>query len=331
MTVAVIGAGVAGLATARELSLRGAAAIVFERDGVPGGRVATNVIEGYVFDTGAQSIVPHGSELTDVMLSKLDTRDLVHIQTPVFVHEHLRVMPGDPRRNSEARYTYGGGMAELPKLLSKELDVRLNCNVTEIERADNQFMVLGEVFDAVVTTVPVPQASVLLWGLGAHKATAQSRYRSCLSVLLGFEVAPPTNRYHAIVTEEESHPLQWLSLETVKAAGRSPAGTTALVAQLSTSFSRTAWDWEDQRIIAEAAGFVKTLFGAAWIRPVVSRVIRWKYSQPEAIVLFDSLNHRNERLVISGDGVAGGRIEYAFASGLRAARLLTEELGGTTI
>ena len=326
MKVAVIGAGIAGLATARELGLRGVSAVVFERDGFPGGRVATEAIDGYVFDTGAHSVVPHGSELTDVILNKLDAADLLRIETPVFFHEHLRVTPADSRRNGHPRYTYRPGLAELPRLLALDLDVRFNASVTEIGRADIQFLVHGETFDAVVTTVPVPQASVLLWGLSTHKAIAQSRYRSCLSVLLGFEVEPPTTRYHALVTEEESHPLQWLGLETVKAPGRSKTGTTALVAQLNPSFSRTAWDWDDARIIAEVTGFVSTLYGSAWTLPTVSRVKRWKYSQPEAIVLFDSVNHRNERLIVAGDGVAGGRIEYAFASGLRAARLLTDEL-----
>jgi renalase len=326
LKVAVIGAGISGLATVRELGRRGIKATAFERDPIPGGRVATETIEGYVFDTGAQSVVPHSSELADVIANSLDTTDLLLIDKPVFVHEHLRVTSGDPKRNSSPRYTYRQGLAELPRLLAENLDIRLASNVTEIEVRDNHFTVLGEEFDAVVTTVPVPQASVLLWGLGAHKSIAQSRYRSCLSVLLGFALEPPTSRYHAIVTEEESHPLQWLGLETVKAPSRSALGTTALVAQLNPSFSRTAWEWDDDRIVGEVAGYLTTLYGPAWTHPAVSRVRRWKYSQPEAIVLFDSINHRNERIVVSGDGVAGGRIEYAFASGLRAARLLTEEL-----
>ena len=316
----------AGLATARLLQARGAAATIFERDAVAGGRVATATIGQFVFDSGAQSVVPYESELTAVMLNELDNGDLIRISTPVYINEHLRVTAGDPKRNSAARYTYRSGLATLPRLLSLGLDIRFGQNVTDVERIDGGFKVLGDMFDAVVTTVPIPQASVILWGLGAHKATGQSRYRSCLSVMLAFEEPPPTDRYHAIVTEEDTRPLQWLSLESVKAPGRSPDGTTALVAQLNPSFSKTAWEWDDARIVAEAAGFVTTLFGPRWTLPVASRVKRWKYSQPESIVMFDTVNHRNERLIVSGDGVAGGRIEYAFASGLRAARLLTDEL-----
>lgn len=325
MRVAVIGAGIAGLAAARELFDRGAEPVVFERDAAPGGRVSTEVIDGFVFDSGAQSVAPHEAELATYMRDRLETGDLVRIETPVFVHEHLRVTAGEGRRNDAPRYTYRQGIAELPRLLAEGVAVRYEANVTEIERIDERFAVLGERFDAVVTTVPLPQASVLFWGVGARKATGQSRYRSCLSVLLGFEVAPPTDKYHAIVTHEESHPLLWLGLETVKAPGRSPEGSTALVAQLSPTFSKTAWDWDDRRIVAAATGYVSTLFGPGWMRPVVSRVKRWKYSQPEAIVLFDTVNHPHERLIVAGDGVAGGRIEYAFASGLRAARLLTDE------
>lgn len=325
MSVAVIGAGVAGLATARELRKRGVQSVLFERDPQPGGRVATESIGKFVFDVGAQSVVPHESELSRVLLDELDSSDLLIVQPPVFVHEHLRVTAGDLKRNAAPRYTYRQGLAELPRLLADGLDIRLGANITEIGRVDGRFVVAGEVFDSVVTTVPVPQASILLWGLGVHKAIAQSKYRSCLSVLLGFELDPPTDRYHALVTEEESHPLLWLGLESVKAPNRSAPGTTALVAQLNPSFSRTAWEWDDARIVAEATGYVTTLYGTSWTHPVVSSVKRWKYSQPESIVLFDSVNHRNEQVVVAGDGVTGGRIEYAFASGLRAARLLTDE------
>jgi hypothetical protein len=278
-----------------------------------------------VFDTGAQSIVPYSSELTAVMLHQLDTADLLKIQTPVFIHEHLRVTAGEAKRAQVDRYCYLQGIAELPRLLQTDIEVRFDQNVSEIESTGNGYQILGEHFDAVVLALPVPQASLLLWGLGQRKATGQSRYRACLSVQLGFEVDPPTSRYHALMTEEETHPLQWLSLETVKAPGRSPAGTTAIVAQLNPSFSRTAWDWDDDRIVAAVTGYITTLFGQAWMRAAISRVKRWKYSQPEAIALFDTVNHRGDRVIVAGDGVMGGRIEYAFASGLRAARLLMDE------
>lgn len=325
MKVGIIGAGVAGLAAARELKANAAKPIVFERSPEIGGRVTTIELDGFVFDGGAQSVVPYQSELADVIVNQLDASDLVRIEKPVYVHEHLRVHPSDPKRSASPRYTYRTGLLQLPRLLAAGLDVRVGTVVTGIERRGDRFLVVDEEFDAVITTVPVPQASLLLHGAGGHRPSLQSKYRSCLSVLLGYDFAPPTDRYHALVTEEDSHPLQWLSLETVKSPNRSPEGCTALVAQLNPSYSNVAWEWSDERIVADVGGYLNTLFGASWMRPRLSRVIRWKYSQPEAIVLFDTVNKPKDRLLVAGDGVIGGRIEYAFSSGLRAARLLMDE------
>lgn len=51
--VAVIGAGIAGLAAAHELKKAGFAVVVYEKAGVPGGRMATHYKDGFQFNSGA--------------------------------------------------------------------------------------------------------------------------------------------------------------------------------------------------------------------------------------------------------------------------------------
>lgn len=53
-TIAVVGAGIAGLLLARELKARGAEVVVFEKSRGLGGRMATKRVGEAVFDTGAQ-------------------------------------------------------------------------------------------------------------------------------------------------------------------------------------------------------------------------------------------------------------------------------------
>ncbi len=55
--VVIVGAGLAGLTCARELALRGIASIVVEADGVVGGRVRTDVVEGFPLDRGFQVLL----------------------------------------------------------------------------------------------------------------------------------------------------------------------------------------------------------------------------------------------------------------------------------
>lgn len=57
--VAIVGAGIAGLCCAYELSRRGVEVVVFEEAGHVGGRMATRVREGLHFDVGADHLSEH--------------------------------------------------------------------------------------------------------------------------------------------------------------------------------------------------------------------------------------------------------------------------------
>src|SRR3989339_468737 len=52
MKVAVIGSGVAGLATAIRVAARGDSVTLFEKNGTPGGKISQIRDNGYRFDTG---------------------------------------------------------------------------------------------------------------------------------------------------------------------------------------------------------------------------------------------------------------------------------------
>lgn len=62
--VAVVGAGIAGLTTAYRLGEAGRAVRVFEVDDRVGGRMASRRHEGYVIDSGAETIAARGYEAT---------------------------------------------------------------------------------------------------------------------------------------------------------------------------------------------------------------------------------------------------------------------------
>jgi predicted NAD/FAD-dependent oxidoreductase len=324
MRVAILGAGISGIACARHLVQAGVSATILEKSRGVGGRVATRRVGPYIFDSGAQSLASPPNELTDLIQNGLPHEALHRIDAPIFTHDSLHVSPGDSRKNATPRFTFRGGLNTLAKLLSEDLDVRRETAVEAIERNGSVFSIGQELFDAVVLTMPVPQASLLLWPLGERRPTGPSRYRSCLSILLGYAQPAPTQAYHALINVEGNHPLQWLGLESVKSPDRAPEGHTALVAQMSAAFSLSAWDWPQERLVETAAAYVSRLYGPKWLHPEVSDVMKWKYSQPEMVVGFESVNPPGSKLILTGDGLAGGRIEHAFAAGVKAATLLLE-------
>jgi renalase len=323
--IGVVGAGISGLAAAHTLKKAGADVVVFEKSRAPGGRIATRRLDGFTFDTGATSIAPRGMSIEEVMLHELDTSDLIQIEKSIFVHTALRVSGGDIQRNAIPRYTYRSGNTRLAKLLAAGVEVRYEQSVSELQRVGSEFRVLGEAFDGVILTPPIPQTSTLLWTLGESRPVANARYRSCLSVLLGFAKDLPILPYHALLDPEQRHPLTFLSVESQKCPGRAPDGGTALVAQMSPGYSFNFYRKHDQEIVDDVLVYLGRLYGEdALGDPVVQDVKRWKYSQPDSVAMFESVNEEAHRLVIAGDGVIGGRVESAYESGVRAARLLLE-------
>lgn len=55
MKIAVVGAGISGLATAHFLKRGGADVTVFEKNSMPGGTIGTRVVDGYLVETGPNS------------------------------------------------------------------------------------------------------------------------------------------------------------------------------------------------------------------------------------------------------------------------------------
>lgn len=321
--VGVVGAGISGLAAARRLVAKGHEVVVWERGDHVGGRLETRAYDGYVFDTGATSIAPRGMSIESVMLHELDTSALVSIDKPIYTHHALRVIPGDPA-HATPRYTYSTGNATLPRLLAQGLDVRTSAQVEQITRSGHCFVVRDEAFDALILTPPIPQTSVLLWSLRESRPLANARYRPCLSVLLGFAIPTPETPYHALLDVEQVHPMIWLCLESAKSPGRAPEGGCAFVAQMSPVYSRMRYERPDAEIVEDVLHYVHRLYGDGFRDPKVAHVRRWKYSQPEMIAPFATVNRPGTRLIIAGDGLTAGRTEWAFESGVKAADLLIQ-------
>ncbi len=325
MTVAVIGAGLAGLAAARELAKSGVEAVVFEKSNAIGGRCSTRRVEDFVFDSGATSIAGEGTSLDKVMLEELSQDELVIVPKPIYLHSGLHPTPSDPRR-AKRRHCYRSGMNVLPKLLAANLNIKLRATVASLTDIDGKILVRhsdGEEqsFDRVILTAPVPQTTQLLWTLGESRALGSVRYRPCLSVMLGFRMPPPPTNYHALLDPDQRHPLTWLSIEQTKCPGRGPEGGTAFVAQMSPAYSLDAYSRSDESIETDVLGYLARLYGEPWRLPAVRSVKRWKYSQPEIVARFESANRGDSKVIVAGDGVQGPRLEMAYETGVQAAKM----------
>ncbi len=349
--IAVIGAGMAGLAAARELTAAGHTVTLYEKSRGVGGRVATRRIEGCIVDHGAQNIKPAGSALEHVMLRELSTDELAAIELPVRVYDSKgNIWPPDTDKNSEAKYSYRNGMTMLAKLLFNALPpeqttIRYETRITRLEETDKEVILKEENgqeagrAEIVIVTAPAPQAADLLgesaprmrstWEtLDRVKALRQVEYHRNLTVLLGFAAPAPPPPAYALLAEDRATDLLWLAFEQTKSPERAPNGEAVLIAQMSPKFSSFFYDGDDNFLTWRVLDELQTLFGNAYTAPLWSQVKRWKFAQPHGMVRFEEVNFSGmaSSVLVCGDALRpeGGRVHQAYESGLEAAKLAKE-------
>lgn len=154
--VAVVGAGISGIACARVLSEAGIEVAVLERSRSVGGRMARWTRDGRAIDIGAAYFTARTPEFTAVAESWA-ARGLAHPWTDTFtmgdVDGRGGAAPGPVRWGAEQ------GLRSLVEDLADGLDVRLDHEVSSVGAGPN---VDGARVRAVVLAMPDPQALDLL-------------------------------------------------------------------------------------------------------------------------------------------------------------------------
>lgn len=320
MSVAVIGAGIAGLVAARDLVDAGHEVVVLEKSRGLGGRMAARRADGdAVVDHGLPVLdVPPGGVLAGYVVD-LAADDVLEVDAP---GEPVpgRAMPDAPR------LAWPQGMTRLPKAMAEGLQVVTDVRVAAI-RGDGDMLELGQdqgntlgAFDWVVVTAPGAQAADLLdtSPRGAVRASDMRAvgYDAAVMVLAGVAMDIPEWFAHRPLTG----PIQYITNECAK--GRPPAdGVVPLVARLDPDVSERLMEESDRAVLAEALPALAKVLGKAAARPAWAQVKRWRYSTTRDRLDQDAMNPEWTRVLVAGDAVAAGPfMEDVAATGRWAAR-----------
>jgi predicted NAD/FAD-dependent oxidoreductase len=358
MQLAVIGAGVAGLAAARALRQRrpDLAITIYEKSRGLGGRAATRRRDGYVFDHGAQYIKAPTPELERLLTAELPAAELRDIGQPVWTFDGAgTIAEGDPAQTADPTWTYLDGLNRLGKRMGAGLDIRREVRIGSLRRTRNderrtadpmhaRSSSIYELFDVqehqvaeadlVLFTPPAPQAADLLAASDLEPDTkasllaelARASYRRCISLALAYDrsIARP---FYALVNTDRAHAVSWLALEHAKGPGRCPPGHSLLIAQMAARWSLEHWETpagELERLVVEQVG---TLLGEDAGAPLWADIQRWRYALPDSGADFDRLNASGSGLFFAGDYTSGqGRLHLAIESGWRAADAIERAL-----
>jgi renalase len=315
--IAVVGAGIAGLACSRALLDAGHQVQVFEKSRGLGGRMATRRTAHGNFDHGAQYFTAR-----DPVFQRL-VRDWVAagIAAP-YAGSIVRLGAGvsQPLSGDEQRYVATPAMNSACRALAADMPVGLECTVIAVTPGENGWRLSwsdgGESgFDAVVLAVPAVQAIPLCTAVPTLAAQASAAiYSPCWAVLVRYAVPLPVKFDAAFVSDAV---LGWVMRDASR-PGRIPGERWVLHANA---------EWSERHLEDDAGSVavdVVAAFHAAvgvTAAPEEAGAHRWRYALSQGLrsgCLWDA----RQRIGACGDWCADGRIEGAYLSGIRLAAIL---------
>lgn len=319
--VAVIGAGIAGLAAAGELAARGLRPVVFDKGRGPGGRVSTRRAGTFSFDHGAQYFTAREREFRARVDAWLAAGAVARWDARIVAFEN-----GTRRASSDpiARYVGTPEMNALPKHLARGLDVRCSLRVARAEFRERRWLLrdeneapLGE-FDALIATLPHAQFVDLLGSASPLSArAATSVVEPCWAVLAGFAARLDTDFDAAFCNAPA---LSWIARNSSK-PGRSTAESWVLHA--TPAWTRAHLEEPKELVAAALLREFEHLTGLRLPAPAHLDAHRWRYALPAPVATPEpAWLDPEHQLALAGDACVGGRVEGAFTSGLAAARAL---------
>lgn len=321
--VVVIGAGLAGLACARALALRGCGVRVFDKGRSPGGRATSRREPGErIFDHGAHYFTARDPWLVD-QVARWEVEGAVARWAPR-VRRHGEPAADRPR---EDWWVGRPRMGALAAHLARGLDVHLGRTVTRATFDGRlwQLAIEGDgamaTCDALVVAVPAAQCAAILSEEEAVVAVARSaRMDPCWAVVVALEQEIDGD---ADVLLDPQGPVAWAAREGSKPGREPPAGEVWWTLHASVAWSREHLEASPEEVVAALPRALEARWGRPLGAVIAGRAHRWRYARVEKVAEGGPLGHEAHALVVCGDWTAGARVEGAFTSGIAAAdRLL---------
>ncbi len=319
--IAIVGAGLAGLACASRLRAAGLQPTLFDKSRGPAGRMSTRRGEGWQCDHGAQYFTARDPQFR-AEVDRWQQAGVAAAWSP-----RLHIIGPEAGHRPEAgleRFVGLPGMTAPARWLAQGLDLRLEQAVQGLCRTQQgwQLQLDGASagpFDAVLLALPAPQAAALLDAATTAPALLQAAatpMRACWALMLGY-AQPLGLEFDAAFVN--AGPLRWLARDSSK-PGR-PAGETWLL------HANAAWSEAHLEAAPEqVSALLLQAFVALGGDPQPSRQTahRWRYADQAQALQSGCVWQAGERLGLAGDWLSGGKVEGAWISGRRLAEALLD-------
>lgn len=327
--VAIIGAGLAGVAAAGDLAAAGESVLVIDKSRGIGGRMATRRHAGTRIDHGAQFFTARSERFVNFVNALVDA-GCVQIWShgfPILVDGEVCARP-----DGHPRYACPAGMSELAKqLLPDTVGRELGTQVTSVIRLDEPIgagmryeILAGESTVCLARDVVLNLPPVQLVAMADELLTDSER-----QLLLAIEIEPCWALGGTLVEDlpidavalECQHPvLGWISRNHTRRGDVSEP--ISIMVHASGAWS-TAHLEDDAADVREAIESAMREIGMPLKWDSDPFIHRWRYAKPVAGLGEDVFRLSASPGVFGvGDWCIGGRVEGAVCSGWSAAKQL---------
>lgn len=315
MRVAVVGAGIAGLAAARSLVDRKHEVTVFERSQVAGGRIGTKAITAIelprglsgelAFDHGAQYFTVRDQRLSELAAEWERDRVIAKWTGRIVVFDGEGWEDVDEGTN---RYVGTPGMSAIASAMAAGLDIQYGQRIDSLEP-------LLRDFDRVIISIPAPLARPLVSHLPELTAKIDGvSMKANWTVMAAFEERVPA-RFDAAFVNGSA--LSWIARNSSKP--KRNWKIDAWVIQASAAWSEAHFGDQPDDVGAFLMEAFEDLVPGGLPRAFHATVHRWRHAVADPPLAAGAIHDPASSITLCGDWCAGSRVEDAYLSGLAGA------------
>lgn len=325
-TIAIIGAGMSGLACARDLHAAGVSVQVFEKSYGVGGRMSTRKAEGDRFyDHGAQYFTARDKRFQQQVSDWLANGTVAEWQGHIVV---LNNGKSTEKQDANQRFVGVPNMREPSRQLAESVSITHATRIASLAREHERWHLQDDSgihhgpFDGVVVSAPAPQAAELLSPIPelAEQAQAATMLPSW-ATMAAFDEPLEAPFDGAFVHDS---PLSWIARNNSK-----PNRPTAPEAWVLHATPEDAAENLERDPTEVAPMMLNAFWQATRLPPREPRQLlahRWRYALPSAPLEDRCLFDPRLRVGACGDWCGGPRVEGAFLSGTAVAEKLLATL-----
>jgi renalase len=321
MDVAIIGAGLAGLACADALLKAGLSVQIFEKSRGLGGRLATRRRPQLQFDHGAQYVTAKTDDFRAFLSAAVESGNA----------EVWQPKASEAAKRHEAVWYVGkAGMSSLVSNLADRRSIRFETQIQSLTRRSDKWHITdGEgqefgPFRAVVAAIPAPQAQQLLTPVApVFDELSKVEMLACATAMVAFD--RPLLADHDVLAPDAGV-IGWAARDSSKPARDTSKNDTWVIQ------ARPAWS--SLHLETEKGEIARLLFEEfAKLRsvgqlPEVTHIEghRWRYAYVARPLGRPFVHAPSSNLMVVGDWCLAARAEAAFTSGAAGGQAMAAAL-----